>query len=258
MAVSLSISIIGHNEADHLRRLLPTLAWADEIIYVDCESADGSCDVAREFTDKVFQRPNDMSININKAFGIHQATCDWVFYMDPDERLPQDLVAEIRNTIAGDTEFAAFSLPRRNHFFGRWLKRGSMYPDRQLRLFKRGAADFANRHIHEKLTVNGRIGRLRHAFDHHPYERLSQMIAKFNRDTNAEAGYLHRDGVSRKRLSWIRLCITKPLIRFTRRYIFKLGFLDGLPGLIAPLADALSWPVRWFKARELDNPRPRP
>ena len=258
MAQTLSITIIGHSEADHLRRLLPTLAWADEIVYVDCESDDDSYEIASQFTAKAFRRPNDLNLNVNKAFAIEQATTDWVFYLDPDERLPEELVREIRDTLAAGTEYAAFRLPRRNHFFGRWLKHGSQYPDMQLRLFKRGAAEFPCKHVHEKLLVHGSIGRLQKAFDHHPYESLQQLVAKFNFYSSIEAGYLHQSGVSRKPLSWVGLCITKPLTRFLRRYLGKLGFLDGLPGLIAALADALSWPVRWFKARELDNPRPRP
>ena len=87
--MNLSITIIGHNEVDHLRELLPLLKWATEIVYVDCESQDGSLEVARKLGCRVFSQPNNTNLNVNKSYAIEQATGDWIFYLDPDERLPE-------------------------------------------------------------------------------------------------------------------------------------------------------------------------
>ena len=97
--MNLSITIIGHNEVEHLRELLPQLKWANEIVYVDCESHDGSLEVAREAGCHVFSQPNNTNLNVNKSYAMEQATGDWVFYVDPDERLPEFLVAEIETVI---------------------------------------------------------------------------------------------------------------------------------------------------------------
>ena len=87
---TISISIIGHNEAKNLAGCLASLDWADEIIFVDCESEDNSLEIARRFTSKVFSRPNVQNLNINKQFGIDQSTSSWILYLDPDERIPPE------------------------------------------------------------------------------------------------------------------------------------------------------------------------
>ena len=150
--MNLSITIIGHNEIEHLRELLPQLKWADEIVYVDCESHDGSLEVVREAGCRVYSRPNNTNLNVNKSYAMEQANGDWVFYVDPDERIPEILVSEIEKVIQ-DTTNSAFKLNRRNHYFGNWLRHGSQYPDTQLRLFRKDSAHFPNRHVHEKLVV---------------------------------------------------------------------------------------------------------
>ena len=133
----ISVTIIGHNEVDHLRELLPELQWASEIVYVDCESHDQSLAVAKDNDCKVFSRPNNHNLNINKSYSIEKATGEWIFYIDPDERLPGKLVVEIIDAVK-DTAHSGFRMKRRNHYFGYWLRHGSQYPDTQLRLFRKG------------------------------------------------------------------------------------------------------------------------
>ena len=133
--MNLSVTIIGHNEVDHLRELLPQLKWANEIVYVDCESHDGSLETAREAGCRVFSRPNNTNLNVNKSYAMEQASGDWIFYVDPDERLPELLVMEIEETLE-NTVNTAFRLNRRYHYFGHWLRHGCQYPDTQLRLFQ--------------------------------------------------------------------------------------------------------------------------
>ncbi|MCJ8276831.1 MAG: glycosyltransferase, partial [Bdellovibrionales bacterium] len=111
--------------------------WGDEVIYVDCESDDQSYEVAEEMGCRVFRRPNDMNLNVNKSYAMEQATGDWIFYVDPDERFDDALMEEVRNKIKAGKD-AAFRLPRRNHFFGQWLRYGGQYPDKQLRIFEKG------------------------------------------------------------------------------------------------------------------------
>ncbi len=247
---TLSITIIGHNEGEHLRELLSTLQWADEVVYVDCESADDSLQIAREAGCRVFERPNNPNLNVNKAFAIEQASGDWIFYLDPDERLPEALQQEIRQTIAHPGQAVAFELNRRNHYFGRWLKHGSQYPDVQLRLFRRGKAHFPLRHVHEKLVVDGKIGKLTNDMLHYPYRNISQYFQKFNFYTSFEADFLYRSGVKPSFRNALRYWVTTPFWRFFRRYVLKGGFLDGWPGFFACYFDALNFVVRYFKLLE--------
>ena len=252
--MNLSITIIGHNEVEHLRELLPQLKWPDEIVYVDCESHDGSLEVAREAGCRVYSRPNNTNLNVNKSYAMEQANGDWVFYVDPDERIPEILVSEIENVIQ-DTTNSAFKLNRRNHYFGNWLRHGSQYPDTQLRLFRKDSAHFPNRHVHEKLVVEGSIGKLNNDMLHFPYLNISQFLSKFDFYTRVEAGYLRDSGVRITAGNSLRFLVLKPFSRFFRRYFLKGGFRDGFPGLFCAIFDALNFVVRYFKLWELtQNP----
>ncbi len=252
--MNLSITIIGHNEIEHLRELLPQLKWADEIVYVDCESHDGSLEVVREAGCRVYSRPNNTNLNVNKSYAMEQANGDWVFYVDPDERIPEILVSEIEKVIQ-DTTNSAFKLNRRNHYFGNWLRHGSQYPDSQLRLFRKDSAHFPNRHVHEKLVVEGSIGKLNNDMLHFPYLNISQFLSKFDFYTRVEAGYLRHSGVRITAGNSLRFLVLKPFSRFFRRYFLKGGFRDGFPGLFCAIFDALNFVVRYFKLWELtQNP----
>ena len=246
----ISVTIIGHNEVDHLRELLPELQWASEIVYVDCESHDQSLAVAKDNDCKVFSRPNNHNLNINKSYSIEKATGDWIFYIDPDERLPRKLVEEIIDAVK-DTAHSGFRMKRRNHYFGFWLRHGSQYPDTQLRLFRKGKARFPNQHVHEKLQVDGSIGKLNNDMLHFPYLNINQFLRKFNFYTSLEAEYLKNEGLEINFLNTLNYTLLKPLTRFIRRYFFKGGCRDGMPGLFCALFDALNYVVRYFKLWDL-------
>ena len=253
--MNLSVTIIGHNEVDHFRELLPQLKLAYEIVYVDCESNDGSLEVARELVCLVFSRPNNTNQNVNKSYAMEQAKGDWVFSVDPDERLSESLVAEIEAVIQNTTN-AAFKLNRRNHYFGNWLRYGSQYPDTQLRLFRKDSAHFPNQHVHEKLVVEGSIGKLNNDLLHFPYRDISQFLSKFDFYTGVEAGYLRDSGVQITAGNTLRFLVLKPFPRFLRRYLLKGGFRDGLPGLFCAIFDALNFVVRYFKLWEMTRNTP--
>jgi len=253
--MNLSVTIIGHNEVDHLRELLPQLKWATEIVYVDCESQDDSLEVARDLGCRVFSRPNNTNLNVNKSYAMEQANGDWVFYVDPDERIPEILAAEIEAVIKVTTN-AAFKLNRRNHYFGNWLHYGSQYPDTQLRLFRKDSAQFPNQHVHEKLVVEGSIGKLNNDMLHFPYRNISQFLSKFDFYTGVEAGYLRDSGVQITAGNTLRFLVLKPFPRFLRRYLLKGGFRDGLPGLFCAIFDALNFVVRYFKLWEMTRNTP--
>jgi glycosyltransferase involved in cell wall biosynthesis len=244
---TLAFTLIGHNEAHNLPRTLESIRWADEIVYVDCESSDGSAEVARAYTSQVFTRPNLINLNVNKQYAIDQARSDWVFYLDADEAISADLAAELRALLAAAPAEHAFKLPRRNRFFGRWLRHGGQYPDMQLRLFRRGRARFPCRHVHERLDVDGAVGELREAMDHYTCETVAVAVRKMDFNSTFNAQEMARAGL---RPGWriaLRFLVQKPLSRFLRRYLLKGGFRDGWPGLIVAAIDSIDFPFRLFK-----------
>jgi glycosyltransferase involved in cell wall biosynthesis len=247
--MSIAISIIGHNEEAHLRELLPQLKWADEVIYVDCDSDDGSADYAKSMGCNVYQRPNNSNFNVNKSFGFEQASSDWIFYLDPDERIPSSLkeylISIDKERVLTDS-VAAFRLPRRNYYFGKWLKHGGKFPDFQVRFFIRGRARFEQKHVHERLQVDGEIETLSEAFEHYPFESVSHFIKKFDFYSSFQAQKLSESGVSLGFVSALRFFLLKPLSRFFRRYFLKAGFLDGAVGFFVSFFDAASFIAQYL------------
>ncbi len=252
--MKISACIIAHNEESSLEAALRALRWVDEIVVVDCGSTDGTAAIARRFTDLVFERPNLANLNVNKNYAFDQATSEWVLCLDADEVVPPALAAEIRETMASGAAEQGFFIPRRNWWFGRVLRHGGHYPDRQLRLFRRGKGRFPERHVHERLAVEGRVGRLQEAMDHFPYPTLGRYLDKMEFYTSFEAGRLFGSG---RRFGVLSTAgeILRGVLRFFRRYLIKGGFLDGWQGFAAAWLDFFSRVVVQFKLREMEDRR---
>lgn len=244
---TISIAMIAHNEEKNLARSLGSAAWADEIIFVDCASTDGTALAARDFKVKYFLRPNSLAVYVNKQFSVDRASCDWVFILDADEEIFPGLRAELQRAAASPADRAAFSLPRRNFYFGRWLRHGGKYPDTQLRFFRRGSARFLPLPVHERLQVDGPAGALKEALLHYPYSDADDLRRKrvFYAELLARSFALGR----RSRL----FILFRPFARFAASYLLRLGFLDGTEGLRAALLDfgnVMAAARRYLKTRE--------
>lgn len=237
----ISVSIIGYNEARNLPRCLAGLRWADEVVYVDCGSTDGSAALAAAAGARVFARPNNPNLNVNKQFGLEQCTGDWILYLDPDEAVPPELAGQLRSAAEGGSS-AAYLIPRRNHYFGAWLRRGGKYPDRQLRFFRKGKAAFPCVDVHERLKVDGYIDALKAPMDHYPYNSSEELLRKMDFYAGRKA---ERASAGRRPVS-----LARALRRFFDGYFLKFGFLDGAPGLASAAADLFSEALAWVKQRE--------
>jgi glycosyltransferase involved in cell wall biosynthesis len=247
---TIGISLIAHNEERQISQALESVRFADDIVVVDCESTDRTAEIACSFPRvRLFQRPNNSNLNVNKSFGFAQLTTDWILYLDPDEAIPQALATTIRQVIQQETP-VAYKVPRRNFFFGRWLAHGGQYPDRQLRLFKRTCAAFPNKHVHESLVVQGETGILSEPFDHFPYPTLHDYLRKMNFYTSFQADFWANEGLHPSGLNAARFMFLRPLSRFVRRYLLKGGCRDGWQGYVAALGDAFQMAVSFGKFLE--------
>ncbi|KAF0154990.1 MAG: family 2 glycosyl transferase [Elusimicrobia bacterium] len=237
----ISVSIIGHNEAHNLPRCLASVKWADEVVYVDCASADGSAELAASLGARVFTRPNDANLNVNKQFGLEQCSGDWIFYLDPDEEVSAGLAEGLRGELE-KSRYSAYVLPRRNYYFGRWLKRGGKYPDRQLRIFRRGKASFPCVDVHERLKVDGPVGALRWHIDHHPYNTAAELLRKLDFYTGRGAGRCAEKGKP--------VSLTRAGRKFLVNYFVLRGFMDGPEGFVSASFDLFNECLTWLKHRE--------
>jgi glycosyltransferase involved in cell wall biosynthesis len=226
-APRLSVTVITLDEAHRLRRCLESVAWADEVIVVDAESRDKTVQVAREFTDRVIVRPW-AGFAAQKNFALEQAAAEWILSLDADEEAAPELRDEIMAVVAGRGAHDGYAVRRRNVFLDRWVRHGGLYPDWQVRLFRRGRGRFAERLVHESVTVDGTVGRLAGHLVHRSYESVSDFVERANRYSSLAARQMIRDG----QVVGAGELLLRPLGRFLSMYLLKGGLLDGRRGLL--------------------------
>jgi glycosyltransferase involved in cell wall biosynthesis len=279
--VTLSVVIITYNEEANLARTLGSvkpLVSDDkgEIIVVDSGSTDRTVEIAKSFGAKVFvEEWKGYAAQKNSA--LDKATGDWILSLDGDEEISTDLMAEVAELFSlpsgikihklapgawdawiqrdhdlvvtyddqreGPLEGA--EIGRKNFFLGRWIRRGGFYPDRKLRLFRRGAARFENRRVHEDAHADGLTVSLRGTLLHHSYPTLSDYIDHMNRYSSLGAEMVVAKGNVRFSVTNI---VVRPLLTFIYNYIFRLGFLDGREGLLLHLYHAVYVSWKYAKA----------
>jgi glycosyltransferase involved in cell wall biosynthesis len=223
----LSVTIVAWNEEERLRACLESVGWADEILVVDAESTDKTVLLAREFTDKVWVRPWP-GFAVQKNFALEQASGDWMLSLDADERVTPELSERIKRIVKEDGPADGYRIPRRNVFWGAWVRHGGLYPDYQLRLFRRGAGRFVEDAVHESVRVVGRVDTLSEPLLHQSYRDLEDFLRRSNRYSTLAA----EDWLRRGRRASVLDLILKPLGRFLSMYIVQRGFLDGWRGLV--------------------------
>jgi len=290
--VTLSVVIITCNEESNLGRTLtsvqPLVAEGKgEVIVVDSGSADRTLEIAKAFGAKVFVEPwKGYAAQKNSA--IDKATGNWILSLDADEEASPDLVAEITELFslpeektlqklsAGareawitrncddftvhyedqrEGELAGADISRKNLFLGRWIRRGGFYPDRKLRLFRRGSAAFENRKVHEDAHTDGLTVHLSSSLIHHSYPTLSDYIDHMNRYSSLGAEMVADGGPVR--FSVIDI-VFRPLLTFLYNYVFRLGLLDGREGLLLHLYHAVYVSWKYAKAWERSRGKPLP
>jgi glycosyltransferase involved in cell wall biosynthesis len=246
MTPRLSAVVITLNEEQRIRACLESVAWADEIVVVDAESHDKTVQIAREFTDRVAVRPwPGFAEQKNYALGL--ARGDWLLSLDADEEVSEELAREIAGVLAASTAADGYAVPRRNVFLGQWIRHGGLFPDWQIRLFRRGRGRFVARDVHESVTIDGTVARLRGHLVHTSYRDVSDFLERADRYATLAARELVRQG----RRPRTHELVLRPFGRFARMYVLQAGFLDGRKGLLLAALYAYYVFMRTAKAWEL-------
>jgi glycosyltransferase involved in cell wall biosynthesis len=281
LCVTLSVVIIAHNEEANIGRTLasvkPLVAdGSGEIIVVDSGSRDRTVEIAKSLEAKVYVE-GWKGYAAQKNSAIAKATGAWILSLDADEEVDAPLVEEIRAVTGGnppalpdgnatgsldsaekgmDLEEGrvlnsppGFRIPRKNFFLGRWIKHGGFWPDPKLRLFRRGAARFEDRVVHEDAKLaQGSPGQLKGALLHNSYPTLANYIDHMNRYSSLGAEM----AVARNQTGFgVVDILFRPAATFIYNYIFRLGFLDGREGLLLHLYHAVYVSWKYAKAWEL-------
>lgn len=246
----LSACVIARNEADRIEGCLASLDWCDEIVVIDSHSTDRTREVAEACGARVVERdwPGHVA---QKEFAIREAKNDWVLCVDADERVSEDLAWEIAALRAADfPNFAGWRMPRLSSYLGAWIRHGTWYPNRQLRLFDRRRGRWSGTNPHDRVELSGPAGELKAPLHHHPYRDLDDHLDTINRYTTTMARELHARG-RRPRIADLAF---RPAWRFVRFYLLERGFLMGWRGLLMATLAAhyvgLKYTKLWLLHRE--------
>lgn len=244
----LSAVIITYNEEQNLARCLESVKFADEIVVVDSHSTDRTCDIAQHYGAKVIF-VEWQGFGAAKQAGVDASSGEWILSIDADEEVSDPLKEEIQRVIERHGRHVGYEMPRKTNFLGRWINYSNWYPDHVLRLFRRENGRFNDAVVHEKVVVNGPVGRLKNDLLHYSYPSLDVYFEKFNRYTTVGAVEAYKAG---KRAGWPSVAI-KPVAAFVKHYVTKQGFRDGLEGFLISVLSSAAVMVKYAKLRDIER-----
>ncbi len=250
----ISVVIITRNEEACIRRCLESVAWADEIVVVDQFSTDATVDICREYTDRIFERDMVDGFGRQKQFGVDHATHDWVFNIDADEWLSDELTASMQALLAGGPHDAAYEVMRRTQYLGKSIMHCGWYVP-ILRLFDRRRGGYNQRRIHEEIVVDGPVGLLDGDLLHESYHSIRHHVEKLNLFTDYDAQVMDERGIVLRPLNIWYYFGVKPLVMFLRKFILMAGFLDGVRGFIISMFTGVATMIIYMKAWHLQQER---
>jgi len=242
----LSCAIITKNEERNIASCLQSVSFADELVVVDSGSTDMTIEIAKKFGCRVFVRPFD-GFGHQKQYAIERCKGEWILLIDADERVPEETRSKIEEVLAEDRGVSAFGFTRKNFFRGRWMRHGGLWPDRVIRLFKKGRAQMSRRPVHEHLIVDGKVSFLEVPLLHFLEGSVDIVLKKIElyADLHAEEALRRGQGSSVVRAA------AHASLAFLYKYIIRLGFLDGQEGLLFASFDAIARFVKYTRLWEL-------
>jgi glycosyltransferase involved in cell wall biosynthesis len=246
----LSVVIITLNEEENIGRCLASVrAIADEIVVVDGLSKDKTVEICNAFGCKVISR-EFKGFSDQKQFAVDQARNDWVFVLDADEEVTEELRSEISGLLSKDQiPCNGYKTPRALYYLGRVLRYSGVGEKPVLRIFNKRVGKFNSAPVHEEIIVEGPIGILKHRMIHYSYRDLSHHLQKTDVYTShAASGYVKRGKHFPK--PWVAF---KFPVTFITYYFFRGGFLDGYPGFMWSFFAAFYGSLKLAKAIEMEE-----
>lgn len=250
--IPVSVVVIVKNEERRLAACLDSVKWADDIVIVDDMSTDRTVEIARSYTDRIFQRKMEIE-GVHRNYAYSQAKNEWVLSLDADELVSPELKEEVARVVSGDSGsegsgYVVFAIPLRNYIGDYWVRWGGWYPAYKDRLFKKERFKYEEVAVHPRVIYEGKCGRLKGDIIHYSYADFTELIDSLNGQTSKEAEKWLAAG--RKMTLWTALWRT--FDRFYRSYIVNKGYRDGVVGLMVAVNGAFYQILSYAKYWELN------
>ncbi len=250
----ISAVVNTRNEAENIFDCLKSLTFCDEIVVVDMESEDNTKEIAKEFTDRIYDHPKTGFVEPARNFAIRKAVGDWILIVDADERIPKSLAVKLIG-IAGSNEADFVRIPRKNLVFGQWLQHSRWWPDYNIRFFKKGSVEWQDEIHSVPITYGTGINLDQEsamAIEHHHYRSIDEYFIRALRYSNQQAKELIESGYKFDPADIIR----KPMGEFLSRFFAGEGYKDGLHGLIVALLQFFSILLVYLKVWQFEERKP--
>jgi glycosyltransferase involved in cell wall biosynthesis len=245
----ISACILTYNSQRTIEACLKSIQWVDEIVVLDSLSTDGTPEIVRRYTQKIYRQPwqgNRRQYNSARE----KASGEWILWVDSDEALSKELQEELQEVLTQDlSRIGGFSFPRRSSYLGRWIDHGGWYPDHVVRLAPREVT-WEGKDPHPKIRVRGTVRALKAHILHRPYRHISDQIRTIDRYSSTAAREMNTAG----KVFWLGTLLLHPPLRFLKEYVFKRGFRDGIPGLVIAVATAFYVFMKYAKLWEIERP----
>lgn len=224
----ISAVVLTKNEEKNIIDCLEGLAFSSEIIIIDDNSSDRTVELAKKIKAKVYTRPLDNNFSSQRNFGLEKASGEWVLFIDADERVSSLLRDKIiQSTSQQINQYDGFYLKRCDVMWGKKLEHGETASIKLLRLARKNSGQWEGK-VHEVWKVKGRVGELRYPLLHYPHQTVTEFLEEINFYTDLRAQELYMQSIH---VYWISI-VLYPVGKFIYNYIIRLGFLDGLTGLV--------------------------
>ena len=225
---SISVIILSHNEEQNITDCVESVPQEWEIIVIDDDSSDRTVALAESLKRdiKVFKHSLNNNFSEQRNFGLSKATCEWILFLDADERLNKNLIEELEAKTRQEIN-NGFRIKRVDHMWGKTLQFGELKNMWLLRFAKRGSGEWTGK-VHEVWNIKGKIGKTTQVLDHYPHPTITEFLKEINFYTTLRARELYK---SKAKVSGIDI-ILYPKAKFLQNYFWRLGFKDGIPGFI--------------------------
>jgi len=240
---TVSLIVITRDEEQLIGQCLASASsFCNELIVVDSLSTDRTAEIATGLGARVFQQEFTNYVR-QKQIALDHASSEWVLLLDADEQATYELGREIEAAIASPNAADGYRIQRVLYHLGHYYRR-PIYRDRPVRLFRRDRSHIGGADPHDKVIVNGRVGRLNAPILHFSYRDIADHVATMNRFSTRAAAEIQPSTFAALRM------FTHPLWRFFNFYILRGGFRDGGRGLYAAMTAAFYVFLKYAKVYE--------